>query len=127
MAIADLIARVKALTGVVLVRIETPALDLKSWAATEALLSELDESGEHLIRTVAQTPGSEGVVLTLHQDGRRSRCAFWGTPSGYELEGLVHAMERLAGIGPRPADDQAAALVKEIGRPLTADLYVAPT
>jgi hypothetical protein len=72
---------------------------------------------------------SPGLVIRCSRDNHTGPISFWGTPSGYELEGLLYALERLA-FGPRtptPFSAPDTELIRQIERPLAIDLYVAPT
>ena len=69
----------------------------------------------------------KGVHLNLEKNGVLGPVTFLGTPSGYELEALVHALECWAEPGRTTLDPSYQRLMKEIIKPLGADLFVAPT
>lgn len=74
------------------------------------------------------TPGSLGVRVLLECDGRFSPIQFLGTPSGYELEALVYALELLSTNKTIKVDDSPVQqLLADIKTPLQGDLFVAPT
>lgn len=69
------------------------------------------------------------LAIFLHRGAQTANVSFWGTPSGYELEGLVYALECLDQplVAERAEPPSIRTLLDEMTAPLRADLYVAPT
>ncbi len=116
--------RVAALTMPIILEVRTSDLTQASAQATLDLLHLLVTEGPVNVNTHIEP--TDGVVITITTQGRPGPISFWGTPSGFELEGLVSAMEAAAHVG-RPLPPNLRGVLEEINRPLEADLYVAPT
>lgn len=117
--------RIAALTTPIVLDVRTSDLTQSSARATLDLLQDLVGTGSR-VTIDTRVDGTEGVRIAIAAQGRRGRVSFWGTPSGYELEGLVSAIESAADIGP-PLPENLREVASQIDRPLAADLYVAPT
>ena len=93
--------------------------------ATLDLLHEMvtADSPVHIDTHIEPT---DGVTITIRNSAGLWPVSFWGTPSGFELEGLVSAIEAAADVGPA-LPSSLLTVLGQIVRPLSADLYVAPT
>ncbi|MCY0878863.1 MAG: hypothetical protein OWU84_07985 [Firmicutes bacterium] len=126
---ASLRRRWAALPAGLALAVTTPSLSHAAAVATKELLDPLRSPTDRLACHWEVDPESPGIILHPLKDGQAGPVAFWGTPSGYELEGLIYALERLA-FGPSqptpfsPASEEA---IRQIAGPLAVDLYVAPT
>lgn len=121
----DLPLRVARVASLVKVTISTPRVSLAPFKAAQDLLHNIASPDLNIVTAVH--PPSEGVEVVLTGRSGVGPVRFLGAPSGFELEGLVYAMECLA--HPHEADLPAIDLriLQELPRPLAADLYVAPT
>lgn len=129
-ALAGLKRRIAHITVPLSIAITAPSLHHPQLLATRELLDAVLGGQEELITPAYRTdPTLDGVRVQVKREGRAGPVSFWGTPSGYELEGLVLALESLQDpfeVHPAltPAESE---LLSQISRPLNADLYVAPT
>lgn len=117
--------RIAALATPIVLDVRTSDLALSSVRATHELLRDL-VMPESRVTIDTRVDGTEGVTIAIAVNGQRGPVSFWGTPSGYELEGLVSAIESAADIG-SPLPDNLRNVANQIDRPLAVDLYVAPT
>lgn len=119
--------RIQAIAHPFVVRITAHNWQEPSVQATLDLVDTL-ATNSSMMRVVRQTAPIEGVEVTLVQDGQTFPVSFWGTPSGYEFESLVYAIERLIDKRPgTPFSPAERAMLSEMRQPLHVDLYVAPT
>ena len=126
-SLESLAARLKSLQAPLRLVLKSRQTDSNALGATQELLDAL-LADIPTIHTVWEQADTELVVEIHSQDGQ-SPISFWGTPSGFELEGLVLAMEAV-GVSPPDTPELSDALqqtLQGIGRPVLSDLFVTPT
>lgn len=118
--------RIARLDTAITVTVASPDPSSPAARATHDLLEQLlDEVST--VSVVSTSGESEGVVVTLSRDHARGPVSFWGTPSGFELEGFTYALECFGGLVVPTLGDQERQVLAQIQTPISADLYVAPT
>lgn len=128
-SLEELTARVAALSGPATIRVTSSDRQQSDVLATIDMLEML--AAESSLRIVhCPDEAMVGVRVTLAVESNVSPISFWGTPSGYELEGLVYALECLT--QPNRATDSIegphiVAILNDLPRPVCADLFVTPT
>ena len=124
---SDLRRRVAAAAPAITLVIKTPALEFAPFKATLELVGEIAGDAPELIAEPQVIPEAQGVEIVLIGSQGAGPVRFLGTPSGFELEGLVYALECLA--KPQAADCPSLdlGLLQDLSEPVAADLYVAPT
>ncbi len=124
---APLRHRLSKLDQPIMLRVSSPAPGLAAAQATWDLLDQLLADQPMVSVHPGGRQAVESVVVKITKNGHTGPISFWGTPSGFELEGLVYALECLSGQVTPDLTEEQKALLRQISRPLAADLYVAPT
>ena len=107
--------------------ISSPSFERSDAQATVELMEMLWGDSSPVRCQLAENPSLEGVEIRLAKDGWWGPVTFLGTPSGYELEALIHALECWVQPCHTSLDPSYQKLVEEITVPMRTDLYVAPT
>lgn len=74
-------------------------------------------------------PTAHGVILRLKRHHSVGPVTFWGTPSGFQLEGLVLALEAFTGTPSSVLEmpSHVLSVIQTLTRPIQGDLFVTPT
>jgi alkyl hydroperoxide reductase subunit AhpF len=120
--------RIAAIRTPLTIRVQAASAHHSAAQATAELIEELVTSSHTVTLQWLHDPQADGVVVTIAQEGMMGPVSFWGAPTGFEVEGLVYALECLDGARPNPdVPASSQALLGQISRPLACDLYVTPT
>ncbi len=119
--------RVARIGADITIHIAVPRFDQSTARATLELMDMLLTGSSHVQAQYAEDGSLPGVTIYLERSGRRGPITFMGTPSGYELEALVHALECWSRPDQTPFQTSYRQLLGEIAEDLRSDLFVAPT
>lgn len=120
--------RLSAVSPSIHLQITSADLNHPHVVATRDLLDTLQIQQTRIIIDYV-TASTSQLSISIMRGDETSPVEFLGTPSGYELETLIMAMESQSGIdsGLDPLDTSVQAVIKSITRPLRSDLFVSPT
>jgi len=124
----ELQVRIARITDPITIVLKSPDRQNSLTAAAWELIDTLQEKSAPL-DVVWEAWDTPGVLLSLKTHGVTGPIQFLGTPSGFELEGFVLAVESLESknSGPWPLAENLGVVLSQITTPIRSDLYVAPT
>ncbi|PSR20037.1 MAG: hypothetical protein C7B45_16915 [Sulfobacillus acidophilus] len=127
-SISALTQRISAIDEVLTIGISASNVRDAATQAAAALLEELVSNSRTVTLQWRRDPRADGVIIALEKNATVGPVSFWGAPTGFELEGLVYALECLGRTSMTlDVSTSICQLIKPIHRTLRSDLYVTPT
>lgn len=127
--LAELQQRLHQVTVPLVLQVTSSDAASSAFKATREILQTLLGAAGAVQATFRHDPDITGVMVRVLRDGLFGPVSFWGTPSGFEMEGLVYALEcqDQPSLAAKYLEDAEKALLADIAAPLQCSLYVAPT